>query len=103
MRYLASLVRRIFRAAANMADALVAAVRGYRFQLLADLFRAVDGGAAVTIGYRKADGSESERVIEPAELRATEAGDIVVRAHDHQTGEDRTFRIDRITHYRLAA
>lgn len=90
-------IRRTIRAAVNAATALATAVRGRRFALLVDLCRAVDTGAQVVIGYRKTDGSESVRTIRPLDLRATSAGDITVRAADHQSGEDRTFRVDRIT------
>jgi predicted DNA-binding transcriptional regulator YafY len=103
MRHLIAAVRRTIRAALHTAQALVTTVRGYRFGLLVDLYRAIDNGAQVVIGYRKPDGTDSTRTIELAELRVTDAGDITVRAHDHQSGEDRTFRIDRITHHALAA
>lgn len=90
-------IRRTIRAALNTATALVTAVRGRRFALLVDLYRAVDTGARLVIGYRKADGSESVRAITPHRLDVTTAGDITVRAADAQSGEDRTFRVDRIT------
>lgn len=96
-------IRRTIRAAIRTATALVTAVRGRRFALLVDLYRAVDAGRLVVIGYRKAEGTESVRTIRPLDLRATTAGDIVVRAADHQTGEDRSFRVDRITSHQLAA
>ncbi len=70
------------------------------FRLLAELFRAIDSGAAVEIAYVKADDTESTRVIEPAELAATSAGAITVRGFDRLRGEDRTFRIDRIVDHR---
>ncbi|WP_433859836.1 WYL domain-containing protein [Streptomyces kronopolitis] len=53
------------------------------------------------MGYRKTDGAESTRVIEPAELTATTSGAITVRGHDRLRGEDRAFRIDRIVNCRL--
>lgn len=90
-------IRRTIRAAIRTAGALVTAVRGRRFALLVDLYRAVDTGARVVIGYRKTDGSESVRAITPLRLDVTTAGDIVARAADTLRGEDRTFRVDRIT------
>lgn len=102
MHRIATVIRRTIRAALTAGRHLVTAVRGYRFSLLVDLFRAIDTGRAVVIGYRKSDGTESLRVIEPVELRPTEAGDIVCRAHDHQSGETRTFRVDRIVTYTAA-
>lgn len=102
MRHLLTVIRRTIRAAVTAGQALITAARGYRFGLLVALFRAVDTRTAVRIAYRKPDGTESSRVIEPVELRATEAGDITVRAADHQSGEDRTFRVDRITDYEPA-
>ena len=103
MRRLLATVRRTIAAAAHAGMALVNATARRSFSLLADLFRAIDAGTAVVIGYVKADGTASERVIEPAELRATEAGDITVRAYDRSRGEDRTFRVDRITDFALTA
>lgn len=96
MHRIVTVIRRTLRAALAAGQALVTAVRGYRFRLLADLFRAIDTRRPVVIAYRKADGTTSVRVIEPAELRVTEAGDITVRAFDWLRGEDRTFRVDRI-------
>ena len=96
-------IRRTIRAAAHAATALTTAVRGWRFALLVDLYRAIDGGRLVHIGYRKTDGEESTRVIRPLDVRATQAGAITVRAFDLRDGEDTTFRIDRITSHTLTA
>ncbi|MFJ5532506.1 WYL domain-containing protein [Streptomyces sp. NPDC093261] len=100
----ARLTRRTFtRIALSLAPVLVSAVRGKRFVMLVDLLRASDLGRVVEIAYTKADGESSVRLIEVHELRPTEAGEIVVRAFDRLRAEDRTFRIDRIAAYRLAA
>lgn len=97
MHRLAAAIRRSIRAALTTGQALVTVIRGRRHSLLVALFRAIDTGAAVRIGYVKPDGTASERVIEPAKLWPSEAGDITVRAFDRSRGEDRTFRVDRIT------
>lgn len=68
---------------------------------LADLYRAIDRQHAVTITYRDADGSESIRTIEPADLRTTEDGDIVIVAMCRLRGDERNFRISRVHAYTL--
>lgn len=100
---LISTIRRSLRAALAAGRSLVAAASRRSFQLLVTLFRAADTGAAVRITYRKECGAISERVVEPGEPYPTEAGHIVFRGHDRSRGEDRTFRIDRITDYRTTA
>lgn len=66
---------------------------------LADMYRAMDRRHPVTITYTKADGSETVRTVELAEIRTTKAGDVILRAADRQSGELRTFRADRIQAY----
>lgn len=66
---------------------------------LADLYRALDRRQPITITYTKADGSETVRTVEPFEIRTTKAGDVIVRAMDRDSGEARTFRLDRIVSY----
>jgi len=68
---------------------------------LTDLARALDRRRPVTITYTKADGSETVRTIELYDLRTTKNGDVIVRAADRQSGEMRTFRVDRIRAYTL--
>ncbi|WP_331764813.1 WYL domain-containing protein [Streptomyces sp. NBC_01238] len=68
---------------------------------LADLYRALDRQNAVTITYRKEDGTETVRTIEPYSVRTTTNGSIIVRAMDRETGEARSFRADRIEAYTL--
>lgn len=94
-------IRRTIRAALAAGQAIARSAVSRTFRLLVDLFRAVDAGAAVEIAYVKADGTESRRIVEPAELAATSTGAITVRGHDRLRGEDRTFRIDRIVGHRL--
>lgn len=66
---------------------------------IADLCRAQDRRQPVTITYTKADRSETIRTIEIYDLRTTKAGDVIVKAMDRQSGESRTFRVDRIVAY----
>lgn len=66
---------------------------------LADMYRAMDRQHPVTVTYVKADGSETLRTIEIREVRTTKAGDVILRAADRQSGELRTWRLDRIEAY----
>jgi predicted DNA-binding transcriptional regulator YafY len=68
-------------------------------QTLTRLIKALDAKHPVTITYVKADGSETIRTIEIADILVTAAGDIVLRAMDRETGEMRSFRTDRIVSY----
>lgn len=56
-------------------------------------------GRPVTISYIRADGTETVRTIEAYEIKQTRVGATIVRAMDRQSGEIRSWRIDRITHY----
>ncbi|MFB6568251.1 WYL domain-containing protein [Streptomyces noursei] len=95
-------IRRTIAAALAFGQYLARAAVSRTFRLLADLYRAIDSGAAVEIAYVKQDGTASIRVFEPAELVPTSTGAITVRGHDRLRGEDRTFRIDRILNCRPA-
>ncbi|MFF0138533.1 WYL domain-containing protein [Streptomyces sp. NPDC005227] len=66
---------------------------------LTRLIKALDKHHPVTITYIKADGTQTIRTIEIADIIVTNAGDIVLRAADRETGEMRSFRIDRIQTY----
>ncbi|GGX49173.1 WYL domain-containing protein [Streptomyces noursei] len=101
MRCTVTAIRRTIAAALSFGQYVARTAVSRTFRLLADLYRAIDSGAAVEIGYVKADGTGSRRVIEPAELSATSTGAIAVRAFDQLRGEDRTFRVDRIIGHRL--
>lgn len=57
----------------------------------------------VQIAYVKDNGEASVRIIEPAEVRRSKAGDWYVRAHDLLRDAARSFRLDRITAYTEAA
>lgn len=68
---------------------------------LTDLARAMDARRPVTITYVKADGSTTIRTVELYDLKTTKAGAIIARAADRQTGEMRTWRLDRVQAYTL--
>lgn len=68
-------------------------------QTLTRLLAAADRQHPVTITYTKADGTQTIRTIEIYDTRTTKAGDIILKAMDRETGEGRTFRLDRIQAY----
>lgn len=70
-------------------------------QTLTRLIKALDAKHPVTITYTKADGTETIRTIELADIIVTNAGDIVLRAADRDTQEMRSFRIDRLVSYTI--
>ncbi|MCX4780127.1 WYL domain-containing protein [Streptomyces sp. NBC_01264] len=61
--------------------------------------KAMDAKHPVTISYTKADGSRTVRTIEVYDTQLTKAGDIVLKAMDRESGESRTFRLDRVEAY----
>lgn len=65
----------------------------------ADMYRALDRQHPVTITYIKADGITTVRTIEIYDIRTTKAGHVTLKAMDRQSGESRTWRIDRIVSY----
>lgn len=68
-------------------------------QTLTRLIKALDAKHPVTITYTKADGSETIRTVELYDITVSSAGDILLKAMDRETGESRTFRLDRLTAY----
>jgi predicted DNA-binding transcriptional regulator YafY len=68
---------------------------------LTRLIKALDAKHPVTITYTKADGTQTIRTIEIFNVFVSSAGDIVLRAMDRETGEMRSFRIDRIQTYTI--
>jgi predicted DNA-binding transcriptional regulator YafY len=68
---------------------------------LTRLIKAMDAETPVTITYTKADDTETVRTIEIYDILVTLAGDIVVKAMDRESGESRTWRLDRIRTYTL--
>lgn len=65
------------------------------------LMRAMDRQQPVTITYLKADGTETIRTIETYAFEVSNAGDILLKTMDRQSGEKRTFRLDRIQAYTI--
>jgi predicted DNA-binding transcriptional regulator YafY len=68
-------------------------------QTLTRLIRALDRKQPVTITYVKSDGTTTIRTIEAYDVVISNAGDILIKAMDRETGEARTFRVDRIVSY----
>jgi predicted DNA-binding transcriptional regulator YafY len=66
---------------------------------LTALLHAADRHHPVTITYTKADGTTTVRTIETYDIVTTKAGHITLKAMDRETGERRTFRLDRIQAY----
>lgn len=69
---------------------------------LTDLARAMDRKQPVTITYVKADGTETIRTVELYDLKTTSKGHVIARAADRQSGEMRTWRLDRIVSYTVS-
>ena len=70
-------------------------------QTLTRLIRAMDHQHPVTVTYTKADGTETLRTIEIYDVTTTKAGDIVIKAMDRDSQEQRSFRLDRIAAYTI--
>ncbi|MEV7389611.1 WYL domain-containing protein [Streptomyces sp. NPDC091215] len=68
-------------------------------QTLTRLITALDKQQPVTITYTKADDTETIRTIEIYDIVISNAGDILLKAMDRETGETRSFRLDRIVTY----
>ncbi|TQE33032.1 WYL domain-containing protein [Streptomyces ipomoeae] len=78
---------------------------------LTDLFRALDRQHAVTItclkeekderGRKTGNLVETVRTIEIYDLTTTAEGNILIRAMDRESGEQRDFRLDRLLSYTL--
>ncbi|MFC8515493.1 WYL domain-containing protein [Streptomyces sp. NPDC057257] len=66
---------------------------------LTRLIKALDKQHPVTITYVKADDTTTIRTIELYDIVVSNAGDIVLKAMDRETGETRSFRLDRIVSY----
>ena len=61
--------------------------------------RVIRQGRPVTITYTREDGSETVRTIEAYEIRETRAGNVIVKTMDRETGQARSWRLDRIQSY----
>jgi predicted DNA-binding transcriptional regulator YafY len=68
-------------------------------QTLTRLITALDKQHPVTITYVKADDTTTVRTIEIYDIAVSAAGDILLKAMDRETGEARTFRLDRLVSY----
>jgi len=68
-------------------------------QTLTRLIKALDRRQPVTLTYVKADGTETIRTVEAYDLVVSSAGDILLKGMDRETGEARSFRVDRIVSY----
>ena len=68
-------------------------------QTLTRLIKALDAKHPVTITYVKADGTETIRTIEIQDFVISQAGDILIKALDRETGEMRSWRLDRLVSY----
>jgi predicted DNA-binding transcriptional regulator YafY len=66
---------------------------------LTRLIKALDAKHPVTITYIKADDTETIRTIEIYDIVVSAAGDILLKAMDRETGETRSFRLDRLVSY----
>lgn len=67
------------------------------------LIRAWDRRRPVTVTYIKADDTTTVRTIEIYDIRVTKAGNVTLLAMDRETGESRTWRLDRIVSYTVHA
>lgn len=68
-------------------------------QTLTRLIKALDAKHPITITYVKADDTTTVRTIEIYDIVVSAAGDILLKAMDRETGEARTFRLDRLVSY----
>lgn len=67
------------------------------------LIRAWDKQRPITITYTKADDTQTVRTIEIYDITVTKAGNVILKAMDRESGESRTWRLDRITAYTVHA
>lgn len=70
-------------------------------QTLTRLITALDKQQPVTLTYTKADGTQTIRTVEAYDIVVSAAGDILLKAMDRETGEARSFRVDRIVTYTI--
>ena len=75
--------------------------RETQHQTLTRLIKALDRRQPVTITYVKADGSTTVRTIEAYDIVVSAAGDIIIKAMDRESGESRSWRLDRIEAYSI--
>jgi predicted DNA-binding transcriptional regulator YafY len=63
------------------------------------IMRAMDRQQPITITYLKANGDQTVRTIETYAIEVSNAGDILLKVMDRESGDRRTFRLDRIAAY----
>ncbi len=68
-------------------------------QTLTRLITALDKQQPVTITYTKADATTTVRTVELFDIVVSAAGDILLKGMDRETGEARSFRLDRLVSY----
>jgi predicted DNA-binding transcriptional regulator YafY len=74
-------------------------VNGNTDRLHRDIVKAMRLRRPVTVSYTRANGSETVRTIEPFMITRNKDGAPYVRVMDRESGEARTFRLDRISAY----
>ena len=94
MRHTNQAIRAALRTSQHLAHATLGALALLRHTLAT--------AQRVQIAYISGDGEATVRIIEPAEVRRSKAGDWYVRAYDLLRGAFRSFRLDRITAYTTA-
>jgi len=70
-------------------------------QSLTRLITALDAKRPVTVTYVKADETTTVRTLELYDIVVSAAGDIVLKAMDRETGESRSWRLDRLVSYTI--
>ncbi|QLJ06768.1 WYL domain-containing protein (plasmid) [Streptomyces sp. NEAU-sy36] len=68
---------------------------------IADLYRAIDRQHVVTLTYIDDKGEETVRTVEGHELRTTADGDVILIAMCRIRGDERNFRISKVTAYTI--
>lgn len=66
---------------------------------IADLYRAIDKQHAVTLTYLDDKNEETVRTVEGHELRTTTDGDVILVAMCRLRGDERNFRLSKVTAY----
>ena len=86
-------------------DTVKLTARQTQTKTLADLYRAIDHGHAVTIRYTDRDGVTTLRTVEPFALSTTADGGIQLHAmcrlafSEDPTDAERAFNLDRVSEY----
>lgn len=70
-------------------------------KVFADIVKAMRLRRPVTMTYTRANGTTTVRTVEPYRLTKNGSGDPYFRAMDRESGESRSFRLDRIQTYTI--